>query len=97
MSLPYKMTARQLDVHNVVRDTPHRAMLRHKTQREAFDLALAVVLRRLALAPGTERQAVAVMLANEPSLPDALSSETAGDEAVMRPRRSGHRITGSAR
>ena len=78
-------------VHSAVRETYHDAMLRHKTQHEAFDLAFALVLRRLVLAPGTARRVLAVMLANEPSVPGSLSFEAASDEAVMPPARRSER------
>lgn len=98
MSMLSTMTARRPDVHNAVRETYRRAMLHHQTAPEAFDLALAVLLRRLPLAPGNARRVVAVMLANEPSVPGALSFKAPGDGTVIRPaRRGGRNTNGSAR
>ena len=54
--------------HLAIRETYRRAMAERKTQREAFDLALALLLEKQPQALRAARRAVAVMLAYEPYL-----------------------------
>ena len=57
------------DLHVTVRQVYRDAMAQQKTQREAFHLAMDLVLEREPQADRTDaRRVVAIMLANEPEL-----------------------------
>ena len=54
------------DLHAAVRQAYRLAMAEHRTQHQAFDRALALVLEQFPQEPGAARRAVAIMLANDP-------------------------------
>jgi hypothetical protein len=57
------------DLHRIVRQAYRDAMAQQKTQREAFHLAMDLVLEREPQAGhANARRVVAIMLANEPEL-----------------------------
>jgi ABC-type lipoprotein export system ATPase subunit len=56
------------DLHAAVREAYRRAMAEHRSDQRAFDLALALVVGSLPELSGGARRAVAIMLANDPSV-----------------------------
>jgi hypothetical protein len=62
------------DLHAAVREAYRRAMAEHRSDQRAFDLALALVLGSLPELSGDARRAVAIMLANDPSVAGAAPS-----------------------
>jgi hypothetical protein len=70
------------NLHRNVREAYRQAMEQYRTQREAFQSVVDLVLERRSSAdPASAGRAVAVMLANEPELPAAFARK-----ALLQPR-----------
>jgi hypothetical protein len=68
MTTAFRLRTLPPDLHAAVREAYRRAMAEHRSEHYAFDLALALVLGRLPNVSGDARRAVAIMLANDPSV-----------------------------
>lgn len=64
---PARTGSLRSDLHVSVREAYRRAMAERRTEAEAYDLALAVVLERWPQEMAHARRLVAVMLATDPS------------------------------
>jgi hypothetical protein len=76
-----------LDLHHAVRKTDRQAIAERRGQREAFDLALNLVLERQPQARPPARRAVAIMLVYKPDFLPGTSSASAAGQASQTPRR----------
>jgi hypothetical protein len=68
MTTAFRLRTLPPDLHAAVREAYRRAMADHRSEHCAFDLALALVVGSLPELSGDARRAVAIMLANDPSV-----------------------------